>query len=231
MINNKILLWGAKSIEAPMLIYKIGNKEVSLNGKKLTKNKILYLIDPFLNQPEFKTKIPFINSKKKFNEIIRKVNSFVVSNGHGMTRTLIAKKLMKLDLKPLSLISNSSYLDKSSKFGKGNIIMPNSTVHCFTKIGNFNVLNTACTIDHDCEIGDGVHVMGGAAIAGGVKIGNYVSIGTNATILPGVKIEDGAYVGAGAVVRKNVNKNDVVVGNPARMIKKNTHESDLSFFD
>ena len=65
MINNKILLWGAKSIEAPMLIYKIGNKEVSLNGKKLTKNKILYLIDPFLNQPEFKTKISFINSKKK----------------------------------------------------------------------------------------------------------------------------------------------------------------------
>jgi acetyltransferase-like isoleucine patch superfamily enzyme len=46
------------------------------------------------------------------------------------------------------------------------------------------------------------------------------SIGANATILPGIKIGCNALVGAGAVVTVNVPDDSVVVGNPARIIKK-----------
>ena len=56
-----------------------------------------------------------------------------------------------------------------------------------------------------------------------MNIGKYVTIGTNATILPDIVIEDGAYIGAGAVVTKNVKKNQIVVGNPAKFLKKNKH--------
>lgn len=38
----------------------------------------------------------------------------------------------------------------------------------------------------------------------------------NATILPGKTIHEDGFVGAGAVVTKNVEKGQVVVGNPAR---------------
>ena len=62
--------------------------------------------------------------------------------------------------------------------------------------------------------------MPGASIAGRVKIGDFATIGTNATVLPDINIDAGAYVGAGAVVTKNVKKNQIVVGNPARFIKK-----------
>lgn len=51
-------------------------------------------------------------------------------------------------------------------------------------------------------------------------IGNDVWIGHNAVILQGVKISDGAIVGSGAVVTKDVPPYSVVVGNPARIIKK-----------
>jgi UDP-2-acetamido-3-amino-2,3-dideoxy-glucuronate N-acetyltransferase len=44
-------------------------------------------------------------------------------------------------------------------------------------------------------------------------------IGSGATILPGVVIGEGAIVGAGAVVTKSVNDFDVVVGNPAQVIR------------
>jgi len=47
------------------------------------------------------------------------------------------------------------------------------------------------------------------------------SIGTNVTILPGLRIGENAIVGAGAVVTKNVAPKTVVVGNPAKVIKKN----------
>ena len=53
-----------------------------------------------------------------------------------------------------------------------------------------------------------------------VVIGNDVWIGHNAIIMPGVTIGDGAIVGSGAVVTHNVEPYTVVVGVPARPIKK-----------
>lgn len=50
-------------------------------------------------------------------------------------------------------------------------------------------------------------------------------IGACAVILPGIEIGEGAIVGAGSVVTKNVEQFSVVVGNPARQIKKVRNES------
>jgi UDP-2-acetamido-3-amino-2,3-dideoxy-glucuronate N-acetyltransferase len=46
------------------------------------------------------------------------------------------------------------------------------------------------------------------------------SIGANATILTGVTIGEGAMVGAGAVVSHNVPPGVVVIGNPAKILRK-----------
>ncbi|MBW2988013.1 transferase [Candidatus Woesearchaeota archaeon] len=45
-------------------------------------------------------------------------------------------------------------------------------------------------------------------------------IGANATILPGLNIGTNAIVGAGSVVTRDVEPETVVVGNPARVVKK-----------
>lgn len=57
-------------------------------------------------------------------------------------------------------------------------------------------------------------------IKGDTVIGNDVWIGQNVTILPGVCIGDGAIIGANSVVGSNVETYTVVVGNPARPIRK-----------
>lgn len=57
-------------------------------------------------------------------------------------------------------------------------------------------------------------------LKGNTVIGNDVWIGQNAVILPGVHIGDGAIVGANAVVGSDVGAYSVVVGNPAREIRK-----------
>lgn len=57
-------------------------------------------------------------------------------------------------------------------------------------------------------------------IKGDTIIGNDVWIGQNAVILPGVKIGDGAIIGANSVVGNDVAPYSVVVGNPAREIRK-----------
>ena len=66
--------------------------------------------------------------------------------------------------------------------------------------------------------------MPGAVIGGNVNIGNFVTVGLNATILPNLNIEEGAFIGAGAVVTKDVKKNHVVVGSPAKFLKKMKHK-------
>ena len=57
-------------------------------------------------------------------------------------------------------------------------------------------------------------------IKGDTIIGNDVWIGQNATILPGVHIGDGAIIGANSVVGKDVESYTIVVGNPAKPIRK-----------
>lgn len=57
-------------------------------------------------------------------------------------------------------------------------------------------------------------------LRGNTVIGNDVWIGQNAVILPGVNIGDGAIIGANSVVGRNVSPYTVVVGNPAKEIRK-----------
>jgi chloramphenicol O-acetyltransferase type B len=55
---------------------------------------------------------------------------------------------------------------------------------------------------------------------GDIIIENDVWIGMNVMIMSGVKIGSGSVIGAGAVVSKNVEPYSIVVGNPARVIRK-----------
>lgn len=85
------------------------------------------------------------------------------------------------------------------------------------------------------EFGDNVYIASGVKIisanhgfkdynkhteAKPIKIGNNVWLGANVVILPEVEIADGCIIGAGAVVTKSfLEKNKIIVGNPARVIK------------
>lgn len=51
-------------------------------------------------------------------------------------------------------------------------------------------------------------------------IGNNVIIHPHSIIIGNIKIEDNVIIGAGSVVTKKVNKNSIVAGNPAKVIKK-----------
>ena len=198
MIDYKILVWGAKS-KSLILFNMIKNNELFYQNKKIKNKKINLLVDPFLKKPEFISNVTFVNKKNHFIKNLKKANSFIVAIGEnfGKARYLISEELIKKKLKPLGLIHKTSFIDKSIFFGTSIQIMQNVVIHCYSKIGNFCVLNTSSTIDHECEIGNGVHIMGGVSIAVRVKIGDDVSIGTNATILPDVEISEDAFIDAG----------------------------------
>ena len=106
------------------------------------------------------------------------------------------------------------------------------------KIGKNVFINSCCKFQDQggIEIGNGVLIGHNVTLATlnhderpnyrqniypkAIKIGDNVWIGSNATILQGVTIGDGAIVGANAVVTKDVPKNTVVIGIPAKIIRK-----------
>ena len=55
---------------------------------------------------------------------------------------------------------------------------------------------------------------------GNTVIGNDVWIGQNAVILPGVHVGDGAIIGANSVVGSDVAPYTIVIGNPAKVLRK-----------
>ena len=208
---SKILLYGGKS--TALIVYEM---------LKEKKKKVSFIFDEFLKHPHFKNNAHFSNKKLEFRKFIKKSRYFFVCIGmyDGMLRSHISKILIKKGLRPLSIISDKSLIYDKSNIGHG-CLMPNSVVHRKTLIGENCYLNVNSVVDHECTIGNGVHIMGSTYIAGRVKIKNYASIGANSTILPDVTIGEGAIVGAGSVVTKNVKPYDVVIGNPAKFLRKN----------
>src|SRR3989304_2131330 len=90
-------------------------------------------------------------------------------------------------------------------------------LHENVEIGNCVVINdgvTLLTASHD------VSDEAFESIAKPIVIGDYAWICTDAILLPGIKVGRGAVVGAGAVVAKDVPEFAIVVGNPARILKK-----------
>lgn len=53
-----------------------------------------------------------------------------------------------------------------------------------------------------------------------INIGDRVWIGAGAIVLPGVSIGLNAIVAAGSVVTRSVGANELVAGNPARLVRK-----------
>ncbi|MDD3663285.1 MAG: serine acetyltransferase [Candidatus Pacebacteria bacterium] len=55
------------------------------------------------------------------------------------------------------------------------------------------------------------------------KVGDNVTIGAGSCLLGAIKVGNNSVIGAGTVVVKDVPENSVVVGNPAKVIKRINH--------
>lgn len=215
-VSKKVLLWGATG-QARML-----RECLAYEGYEVTA-----LIDgspavqsPFPSVPLYRGKEGFIQWLAETPDATQ--HSFIVAIGSdkGKDRIALHEYVESHGLKGISARHPTAYVAESAAFGAGAQILPRAIVCVDVVAGRGCIINTGASVDHECQLGDGVHLCPGVRLAGCVEIGAFATLYTGAIVIPRIKIGEGAVVGAGAVVIRDVPPYTVVVGNPARELKR-----------
>lgn len=125
---------------------------------------------------------------------------------------------------PVVLVDPSATVARTAALSHGVYVNAGAVVAAKSVIGCHSNINRSSSIGHDNRLGVSVSIGPGAVLAGSVIVEDVAFIGAGATVLPEIVIGRHAIVGAGAVVTTNVRAGDVVVGNPARVIRSVTVE-------
>lgn len=145
---------------------------------------------------------------------------FFVAIGDNQVRQALTRQLLDDSLSLACLIHPSAVVSQYAELGAGTLVCANATINAATQIGTGCIVNTAASVDHDCQIQSFVHIAPGVNMAGTVKVGEGTFIGIGSAVAPNLSIGDNTVVGAGTTVVSPLPSDVVVVGTPARVIKR-----------
>jgi acetyltransferase-like isoleucine patch superfamily enzyme len=134
-----------------------------------------------------------------------------------------------------TLIGDGASIREQCRIGSKCIISRYVTINYNTTIGDRTKIMDLTHITGNCRIGNDVFISVSVASVNDNAIGHLgydearvqgpiledgVAVGTGAILLPEVLIGFGSIVGAGAVVTKNVDPKTLVMGMPARLVRR-----------
>lgn len=149
-----------------------------------------------------------------------KKEGFFIAIGDNTIRRKIYRHFEENNLYPVNAIHPTAIIDAGATLGKyGIMVSAGVCINPLAAIGNGAICNTGCIIEHECVVGEFSHIGPGAVLCGNVTVGEGTFIGASSVIRQGISIGKNAMVGAGSVIIKNLQDNEVVAGNPARVIR------------
>lgn len=119
-----------------------------------------------------------------------------------------------------ALLDPSAVVAASATTGPGTVVNAGVVLAGAVRAGTFVHVNRSASVGHHSELEDFTTLGPGCVLAGRVRVGRGAFVGAGAVCAPTVCIGPNAIVGAGAVVVKDVPAGAVVVGNPARVIRR-----------
>ena len=139
---------------------------------------------------------------------------------HGLTRQAV-KSFLDLGYRftglqhPAAWVASNAIVSPTAQVHAGAIVQPG------TNIGDFSILNTNSSVDHDCLIGSFCHIGPGVTLSGNVTVGDGSHLGTGCNVIQGIRIGNSCFVAAGATVVRDVQDFDSVKGLPAKSFRPN----------
>jgi bifunctional UDP-N-acetylglucosamine pyrophosphorylase/glucosamine-1-phosphate N-acetyltransferase len=152
------------------------------------------------------------------NTIIRNT---IVGNDCKVLASVLEGAVLEdhVDMGPFARLRKGAHLKSHVHMGNFGEVK-DSTLHEGVKMGHFSYIGNA-DVGANTNIGAGTITCNYDGVAKHpTEIGEDAFIGSDTMLVAPLKLGDGARTGAGAVVTKNVPEDTLVVGMPARAIRK-----------
>jgi len=186
------------------------------------------LINDFVPIGEYigkKKKLEVLGNSNDVGKYIRDTDvSFFVAF-HGMQKErIVYQKILDLGIPDDRLYSpidpSAAIAWDYSEIGPGVLVGPYAQIGPDVSIGRNAVILGNAFVGHDSCVGEFCHIATNAVIGSNINIGNACHIGMNATVREFVNIKDYCLVGMGSTVLNDIDEDSIVVGNPAKLLRK-----------
>lgn len=144
----------------------------------------------------------------------------IVAIGHPVIRAQTFQKLKGHSISLLNAIHPRSVIAPTATIGGGNWISCLAEVSTDARIGDNNIIYSGTLVEHDAVIEDGVLLSAGVVVSGRAKVKKGAIVGIGAIIMLRKTVGVFSVVAAGSLVTKDVPERTLVMGTPARIIKK-----------
>jgi len=192
--------------------------------EKEEKYKIVGLLDAFKNIGESAFRYEILGEEKDLPKLIKKyqLTGCVIAIGDNWIRNIVKNKIREIDasFNFINTIHPSAIIARGVAVGSGTVIMAGTVINSNSKIGDFCIINTNASLDHDNNISDFSSIAPGVTTGGNVTMGEFTTVSLGANIIHGITIGKHSVIGTGSTVLKNVGDYVVAYGTPAKIIRK-----------
>jgi UDP-3-O-[3-hydroxymyristoyl] glucosamine N-acyltransferase len=137
-----------------------------------------------------------------------KISSGAIIGNLGLGPYVYKKKMHNCSHLGGVIIGNNSYIGASSLIARGTL---NDTL-----IGKNVSIGNLVNIGHNVKIADNCIISSSVSVGGNVDIKQNTQVGIGSTLSPRIKIGPNCKIGINTNVVQNLNKNQSVLGNPAK---------------
>jgi len=135
-------------------------------------------------------------------------------------RAELAARLRAVEVQQLTWIHAASFIAPDVELGQGVLVFPGCTVDVGARLEEGVVLQVGCVIAHDTTIGAHSFLGPGVNVAGFVRVGSQSFLGAGTILIDGITLGVRTQTGAGTVVVTSNSGNELLVGAPARTVRK-----------
>jgi sugar O-acyltransferase (sialic acid O-acetyltransferase NeuD family) len=119
----------------------------------------------------------------------------------------------------IPIVHPSAIVARSALLGKGAVVLAQSHIGPGSRVGEFCIVNTGASLDHDCVMHDFSSIAPGVFTGGQVEIGEFSAVGVGASVSNKITIGRHCVVGTGSVVVRDIPEFVTAYGNPAKVIR------------